>query len=114
MRWLTDFGIATGHFSRAYDRHRQRHGNAALHVARAGTCKILDGRIDLYALGVVIYETLLGFPFRRSRRAIPSATSTSQRRRPLRISSTPGFPAALGDSDEVSREESIRSLPAGK
>lgn len=59
---VTDFGIATGHFRSRMTGTGNVMGTPHYMSPEQARGKILDGRSDLYALGVVMYETLLGFP----------------------------------------------------
>ena len=59
---MTDFGIATGHFRSRMTGTGNVMGTPHYMSPEQARGKILDGRSDIYALGVVMYETLLGFP----------------------------------------------------
>ena len=59
---VTDFGIATGHFRSRMTGTGNVMGTPHYMSPEQARGKILDGRCDLYALGVVMFETLLGFP----------------------------------------------------
>lgn len=59
---VTDFGIATGHFRSRMTGTGNVMGTPHYMSPEQARGKILDGRSDIYALGVVMYETLLGFP----------------------------------------------------
>ena len=59
---VTDFGIATGHFRSRMTGSGNVMGTPHYMSPEQARGKLLDGRSDLYGLGVVMYETLLGFP----------------------------------------------------
>jgi serine/threonine protein kinase len=59
---VTDFGIATGHFRARMTGTGNVMGTPHYMSPEQARGKLLDGRSDIYALGVVMYETLLGFP----------------------------------------------------
>jgi serine/threonine-protein kinase len=59
---VTDFGIATGHFRARMTGTGNVMGTPHYMSPEQARGKLLDGRSDLYAVGVVMYETLLGFP----------------------------------------------------
>ena len=61
---VTDFGIATAHFRGRMTGSGHVMGTPHYMSPEQARGRLLDGRSDLYALGVVLYETLLGFvPF---------------------------------------------------
>ena len=59
---VTDFGIATGHFRSRMTGSGNVMGTPHYMSPEQARGKLLDGRSDIYGLGVVLYETLLGFP----------------------------------------------------
>jgi serine/threonine-protein kinase len=61
---VTDFGIATAHFRARMTGTGHVMGTPHYMSPEQARGRLLDGRSDLYTLGVVLYETLLGFvPF---------------------------------------------------
>lgn len=61
---VTDFGIATAHFRARMTGSGHVMGTPHYMSPEQARGRLLDGRSDLYTLGVVLYETLLGFvPF---------------------------------------------------
>jgi serine/threonine-protein kinase len=59
---LTDFGIATARFHGRLTRHGRAMGTPHYMSPEQAMGRMVDGRSDLYALGVMLYEMLLGFP----------------------------------------------------
>jgi len=59
---LTDFGIATAHFHGRLTAGGRAMGTPHYMAPEQAMGKMLDGRADLYAVGVMIYECLVGFP----------------------------------------------------
>lgn len=59
---ITDFGIATAHFRSRVTGSGNVMGTPHYMSPEQARGKLLDGRSDLYALGVLMYESLLGFP----------------------------------------------------
>jgi serine/threonine-protein kinase len=59
---VTDFGIATGHFRSRMTGSGNVMGTPHYMSPEQARGKLLDGRSDIYGLGVVMYETLVGFP----------------------------------------------------
>ena len=59
---LTDFGIATAHFHGRLTAGGRAMGTPHYMAPEQAMGKMLDGRSDLYAIGVMLYECLVGFP----------------------------------------------------
>jgi serine/threonine protein kinase len=59
---LTDFGIATAQFHVRLTAHGRAMGTPHYMSPEQAMGKLADGRSDLYALGVTMYESLVGFP----------------------------------------------------
>ena len=59
---VTDFGIATAHFRSRVTGTGNVMGTPHYMSPEQVRGRILDGRSDLYTVGVVMYEALLGFP----------------------------------------------------
>ncbi len=59
---LTDFGIATARFHGRLTRSGRAMGTPHYMSPEQAMGKMVDGRSDLYAVGVMLYEMLLGFP----------------------------------------------------
>ena len=59
---LTDFGIATARFHGRLTAHGRAMGTPHYMSPEQAMGKLADGRSDLYALGVLMYESLTGAP----------------------------------------------------
>jgi serine/threonine protein kinase len=59
---LTDFGIATAHFHGRLTEGGRAMGTPHYMAPEQAMGKMLDGRSDIYAVGVMLYECLVGFP----------------------------------------------------
>jgi len=59
---LTDFGIATAKFHGRLTSSGRAMGTPHYMSPEQAMGKMLDGRSDIYAVGVMLYEMLLGFP----------------------------------------------------
>lgn len=59
---LTDFGIATARFHARLTAQGRAMGTPHYMSPEQAMGKLSDGRSDIYALGVVMYEALVGFP----------------------------------------------------
>ena len=59
---ITDFGIATARFHGRLTATGRAMGTPHYMSPEQAMGKLVDGRSDLYALGVVMYEALVGFP----------------------------------------------------
>ena len=59
---LTDFGIATARFHGRLTGTGRAMGTPHYMSPEQAMGKLVDGRSDLYAVGVMLYEMLLGFP----------------------------------------------------
>ena len=60
--YLTDFGIATAQFHARLTATGRAMGTPHYMAPEQAMGKTLDGRSDLYALGIVMYECIVGFP----------------------------------------------------
>ena len=60
--YITDFGIATARFHARLTASGRAMGTPHYMSPEQAMGKLVDGRSDLYALGVVMYESLVGFP----------------------------------------------------
>jgi serine/threonine-protein kinase len=59
---ITDFGIATARFHARLTASGRAMGTPHYMSPEQAMGKLVDGRSDIYALGVVMYEALVGFP----------------------------------------------------
>jgi len=59
---LTDFGIATARFHGRLTAGGRAMGTPHYMAPEQAMGKTLDGRADIYAVGVMLYECLVGFP----------------------------------------------------
>jgi serine/threonine-protein kinase len=59
---LTDFGIATARFHGRLTRTGRAMGTPHYMSPEQAMGKMVDGRSDIYAVGVMLYEMILGFP----------------------------------------------------
>ncbi len=59
---ITDFGIATARFHGRLTRTGRAMGTPHYMSPEQAMGKMVDGRSDLYAVGVMLYEMLVGFP----------------------------------------------------
>jgi len=60
--FITDFGIATARFHGRLTATGRAMGTPHYMSPEQAMGKLVDGRSDIYALGVVMYEALVGFP----------------------------------------------------
>ena len=60
--FLTDFGIATAQFHARLTASGRAMGTPHYMAPEQAMGRTLDGRADLYALGILMYECLVGFP----------------------------------------------------
>src|SRR4051812_28889495 len=60
--FLTDFGIATARFHARLTASGRAMGTPHYMSPEQAMGKLVDGRSDIYAVGVLLYEALLGFP----------------------------------------------------
>ncbi len=60
--YLTDFGIATAQFHARLTASGRAMGTPHYMAPEQAMGRTLDGRADLYAVGVLMYECLVGFP----------------------------------------------------
>lgn len=59
---LTDFGIATARFHARLTASGRAMGTPHYMSPEQAMGKLVDGRSDLYAVGIMLYESLVGFP----------------------------------------------------
>jgi serine/threonine-protein kinase len=59
---LTDFGIATARFHARLTASGRAMGTPHYMSPEQAMGKLVDGRSDLYAIGILLYESLVGFP----------------------------------------------------
>ncbi|MBW7933797.1 MAG: serine/threonine protein kinase [Gemmatimonadaceae bacterium] len=60
--YLTDFGIATAQFHARLTASGRAMGTPHYMAPEQAMGRTLDGRADLYAVGILMYECLVGFP----------------------------------------------------
>jgi serine/threonine protein kinase len=60
--YITDFGIATARFHQRLTMTGRAMGTPHYMSPEQAMGKLVDGRSDLYAVGVMLYEMLVGFP----------------------------------------------------
>ncbi|MBI2407321.1 MAG: serine/threonine protein kinase [Gemmatimonadetes bacterium] len=60
--YLTDFGIATAQFHARLTASGRAMGTPHYMAPEQAMGRTIDGRADLYAMGVMMYECLVGFP----------------------------------------------------
>ena len=59
---ITDFGIATARFHARLTATGRAMGTPHYMSPEQAMGKLVDGRSDIYAIGILLYESLLGFP----------------------------------------------------
>ena len=59
---LTDFGIATARFHGRLTASGRAMGTPHYMSPEQAMGKLVDGRSDIYAVGILLYEALVGFP----------------------------------------------------
>jgi serine/threonine-protein kinase len=59
---ITDFGIATARFHARLTATGRAMGTPHYMSPEQAMGKLVDGRSDIYAMGILLYESLLGFP----------------------------------------------------
>jgi len=59
---LTDFGIATARFHGRLTASGRAMGTPHYMSPEQAMGKLIDGRSDIYAIGIILYEALVGFP----------------------------------------------------
>ena len=59
---ITDFGIATARFHARLTASGRAMGTPHYMSPEQAMGKLVDGRSDIYAIGILLYESLLGFP----------------------------------------------------
>jgi serine/threonine-protein kinase len=59
---ITDFGIATARFHARLTASGRAMGTPHYMSPEQAMGKLVDGRSDIYAMGILLYESLLGFP----------------------------------------------------
>jgi serine/threonine protein kinase len=59
---LTDFGIATARFHGRLTASGRAMGTPHYMSPEQAMGKLIDGRSDIYAIGILLYESLVGFP----------------------------------------------------
>src|SRR5437764_3103402 len=59
---ITDFGIATARFHGRLTASGRAMGTPHYMSPEQAMGKLIDGRSDVYAIGILLYESLLGFP----------------------------------------------------
>src|SRR5256885_17065050 len=59
---ITDFGIATARFHARLTASGRAMGTPHYMSPEQAMGKLVDGRSDIYAIGILLYESLVGFP----------------------------------------------------
>ena len=110
---ITDFGIATARFHQRLTMTGRAMGTPHYMSPEQAMGKMVDGRSDIYAVGVVMYETLVGFPpfdgadsYSIGYKHVHEDAAVAGHRRLAHAA------GARGDHDEVSREGAGGPLPA--
>ena len=97
---ITDFGIATARFHGRLTATGRAMGTPHYMSPEQAMGKLVDGRSDIYAIGILLYEALVGHAAVRRRRRVFGELQAGARQRRRAVDGEPArAAAALGHRD---------------